>query len=168
MSDVAGRRLTAEIEGDFVVLLIGARFNSKLQLGAAPRSGWAARDEAHLDYLVAHPEKGLLAYEMGLPTIVEYWRSFEQLEEFARNEDDPHLDVWRQYWLRVGRPSRTGIWHETFLVKEGQYEPSTETCPRTGWARPGGSCPCRSPRALESAEGPQRVSRAAEGLPSFP
>ena len=31
MGDVAGRRMTAEIEGDFVVFLIGARFNSKLQ-----------------------------------------------------------------------------------------------------------------------------------------
>jgi hypothetical protein len=31
MSDVAGRRMTAEIDGDFVVFLIGARFNNKLQ-----------------------------------------------------------------------------------------------------------------------------------------
>jgi hypothetical protein len=38
-------------------------------------------------------EKGLLAYEMGIPTIVQYWRSFEQLEAFARDKDDPHLPV---------------------------------------------------------------------------
>ena len=31
MGEVAGRRMTAEIEGDFVVFLIGARFNNKLQ-----------------------------------------------------------------------------------------------------------------------------------------
>ena len=30
MAKVAGRRTTAEIEGDFVVFLIGARFNSRL------------------------------------------------------------------------------------------------------------------------------------------
>ena len=31
MGEVAGRRMTAEIDGDFVVFLIGARFNDKLQ-----------------------------------------------------------------------------------------------------------------------------------------
>jgi len=138
MSDVAGRRLTAEIEGDFVVFLIGARFNSKLQLGRSLLDLGGRRGMKHmLDYLVAHPEKGLLAYEMGLPTIVQYWRSFEQLEEFARNDDDPHLDVWRQYWRRVGRTSRTGIWHETFLVKEGQYEAVYGNMPPHGLGKAG-------------------------------
>jgi hypothetical protein len=37
MGDVAGRRMMAEIDGDFVVFLIGARFNSKLQ-SRAPSS----------------------------------------------------------------------------------------------------------------------------------
>jgi hypothetical protein len=122
MAELAGRRMTAEIEGDFVVFLIGARF-SKLQLARSLVDLGGRRGMKHmLDYLVARPEKGLLAYEMGLPTIVQYWRSFEQLEAFAKDKDDPHLDVWRQYWRRVGRTGRTGIWHETFLVKAGQYE----------------------------------------------
>ena len=122
MAELAGRRMTAEIEGDFVVFLIGARF-SKLQLARSFADLGGRRGMKHmLDYLVARPEKGLLAYEMGLPTIVQYWRSFEQLEAFAKDKDDPHLEVWRQYWRRVGRTGRTGIWHETFLVKAGQYE----------------------------------------------
>ena len=149
MSDVAGRRLTAEIEGDFVVFLIGARFNNKLHFARSLVDLGGRRGMKHmLDYLVARPEKGLLAYEMGLPTIVQYWRSFEHLETFAKSKDDPHSDVWRQYWRRVGRSDRTGIWHETFLVKAGSTRRSTGTCHRTGWARPGGSCPCRSPQAL--------------------
>ena len=69
-----------------------------------------------------HPEKGLLGYEMGLPTIVQYWRSFDQLEAFAKDGDDPHLDAWRKYWKRVGKSQRTGIWHETYLVRAGEYE----------------------------------------------
>jgi hypothetical protein len=32
MAEVAGRRMTAEIDGDFVVFLIGARFNNKRTL----------------------------------------------------------------------------------------------------------------------------------------
>ena len=55
-----------------------------------------------LDYLVAHPEEGLLGYQMGLPTIVQYWRSFDHLEAFANDADDPHVAVWRNYWRRVG------------------------------------------------------------------
>src|SRR5437588_305794 len=46
MGEVAGRRMTAEIEGDFVVFLIGARLNSMRQVarsvvdpGGRPRQG---------------------------------------------------------------------------------------------------------------------------------
>jgi hypothetical protein len=56
------------------------------------------------------------------PAIVQYWRSFEQLEAFAKDESDPHLAAWRNYWKRVGKQNRTGIWHETYLVRAGEYE----------------------------------------------
>ena len=71
MAEVAGRRMTVEIEGDFVVFLIGARFNNKLQFARSLVDLGGRRGMQHmLDYLVARPEKGLLAYEMGIPTIV--------------------------------------------------------------------------------------------------
>ena len=47
-----------------------------------------------LDYLVARPEKGLLAYEIGIPTIVQYWKSFEQLEAFGGSFGFPTA-IWR-------------------------------------------------------------------------
>jgi hypothetical protein len=79
MGEVAGRRITAEIDGDFVVFLIGARFNDKLRFARSFLDLGGRRGMKHmLDYLVDHPEKGLLAYEMGIPTIVQYWRSFER------------------------------------------------------------------------------------------
>jgi len=76
--------------------------------------------------LGADPELGLLNVQtfwagrvlMG----VQYWRSFEHLEAFARDKDDPHLAAWRNYWRRVGKSPRTGIWHETYLVRAGEYE----------------------------------------------
>jgi fumigallin biosynthesis monooxygenase-like protein len=130
--------MTAEIDGDFVVFLIGARFNSKLQFARSLADLGGRRGMKHmLDHLVAHPEKGLLAYEMGLPTIVQYWRSFEQLEAFASDRDDPHLDVWRRYWRRVGRSDRTGIWHETYLVKAGHYEAVYGNMPAHGLGKAG-------------------------------
>jgi Domain of unknown function (DUF4188) len=109
-----------------------------------------------LDYLVAHPEKGLLAYEMGIPTIVPYWRSFEQLEAFANDRDDPHLDVWRQYWWRIGRSSRTGIWHETYLVKAGQYEAVYGNMPAHGLGKAGRLVP-----ASESSNARGRLQRVS-------
>lgn len=137
VGEVAGRRMTAEIEGDFVVFLIGARL-SKLQLVQGFLDLGGRRGMRHmLDYLVERPEKGLLAYEMGLPTIVQYWRSFEQLEAFAKDKDDPHLEIWRQYWRRVGRSTRTGIWHETYLVKAGQYEAIYGNMPPHGLGKAG-------------------------------
>ncbi len=129
--------MTVELDGDFVVFLIGARFNSKLQFTRCLLDLGGRRGMTYmLDYLVAHPEKGLLAYEMGLPTIVQYWRSFEHLEAFAR-DDDPHVDAWRTYWQRVGRSARTGIWHETYLVKAGQYEAVYGNMPAHGLGKAG-------------------------------
>lgn len=124
VAEVRPGRWTAEVEGDFVVFLIGARvqrfhlLRSLLDLGGR-------RGMVHmLKYLSAHPEKGLLGYEVGglAGPIVQYWRSFEALEAFARNTDDPHLAPWRNYWRRVGRSGRTGIWHETYLVRAGEFE----------------------------------------------
>ncbi len=115
-------RQTAEIDGDFVVFLIGARFDALHPVRTFNDLGGRRGMRHMLQYLVAHPERGLLGFEMGLPTIVQYWRSFEHLERFARDESDPHLQVWRDYWRRVGKQPRTGIWHETFLVRAGEYE----------------------------------------------
>ena len=59
MGEVAGRRMTAEIDGDFVVFLIGARFNNKLQIARSLLDLGARRGMKHmLDYLVAPPREG--------------------------------------------------------------------------------------------------------------
>jgi fumigallin biosynthesis monooxygenase-like protein len=152
MAEVAGRRMKAEIEGDFVVFLIGARI-SKLQLVRSFIDLGGRRGMKHmLDYLVERPEKGLLALEMGIPTIVQYWRSFEHLEAFARDKDDPHLEIWRQYWRRVGRSERTGIWHETYLVRAGEYEAVYGNMPPHGLGKAGRVVP-----ASESSSARERL-----------
>jgi hypothetical protein len=51
--------------------------------------------------LFEHPEKGFLGaqiffYWRGI-ALVQYWRSFEDLEKFARNREDPHLPAWRRF-----------------------------------------------------------------------
>ena len=153
MAEVAGRRMAAEMEGDFVVFLIGARI-SKVQLVRSLVDLGGRRGMKHmLDYLVARPEKGLLAYEMGIPTIVQYWRSFEHLEAFAKDKDDPHLEIWREYWRRVGRTARTGIWHETYLVRAGEYEAVYGNMPPHGLGKAGRLVPVSESSSARSRLG---------------
>jgi hypothetical protein len=137
MAKVNQGRWAAEIEGDFVVFLIGARIEP-LHLLRSLRDLGGRRGMKHmLDYLTQRPEKGLLGYQMGLPTIVQYWRSFDHLEAFARDKDDPHLAAWRDYWRRVGKQARTGIWHETYLVRAGEYEAFYGNMPPFGLGKAG-------------------------------
>jgi hypothetical protein len=158
MAQIAGRRMRAEIGGDFVVFLIGPRFGSKLHLYRSFLDLGGRRGMQHmLDYLVSHPEKGLLGYQqLGLVTMVQYWRSFEHLEAFARDEDDPHLAIWRRYWKRVGTSDRSGIWHETYLVRAGEYEAIYGNMPPFGLGKAGSLVP-----ASESSSARSRLRSTA-------
>jgi hypothetical protein len=129
-------RFTAEIEGDFVVFIIGAK-PSRLRLFRSIRDLGANKGMNHmLDYLSTKPEKGLLGYEqLGIGSWVQYWRSFEHLEAFAKDTEDPHLDIWRRFVKRVGKSGRTGIWHETFLVRAGEFEAIYTNMPNFGLAK---------------------------------
>jgi hypothetical protein len=137
VAEVLRGRHRADIEGDFVVFLIGTRIDVR-----HPIRWWrdigGRRGMLHmLAYLAEHPEKGLLAYETGYPVIVQYWRSFEALEAFASDESDPHLEPMRRYWRRVGTDARSGIWHETYLVRAGEYEAVYANMPRFGLGKAG-------------------------------
>lgn len=71
MTDIWQGRWTAEIDGDFVVFVIGARINSKLRTLKALVDLGVRRGMNHmLKYLTGHPEKGLLGYESAGFTII--------------------------------------------------------------------------------------------------
>jgi hypothetical protein len=136
MAEVKQGRWTTKVEGDFVVFIIGARLQKTRPLRSLRDLGEFQRGmRAMLGHLSARPEKGMLGYEqLGFSSFVQYWRSFEDLERFA-GDDDPHVTTWRSYWKRVGRSGRTGIWHETYLVRAGQYEAFYGNMPPTGLAK---------------------------------
>jgi hypothetical protein len=68
MTELAGRRMAAEIDGDFVVFLIGARFNNKLHLLRSMLDLGGRRGMKHmLDYLSERPEKGTACVRDGDP-----------------------------------------------------------------------------------------------------
>ncbi len=156
MAKVTGRRMAAEIDGDFVVFLIGARFEPTHPIRTFNDLGGRRGMKHMLDYLVAHPDKGLLGYQMGYPTIVQYWRSFDHLEAFAKDTTDPHLAAWRNYWRRVGTSARSGIWHETYLVRAGEYEAIYGNMPPFGLGKAGRLVPIS-----ESLSARDRLKQAA-------
>ena len=156
MADIKQGRWTAEIEGDFVVFIIGARVNSRWHLVHTLNDLGGRRGMNHmLKYLTEHPEKGLLGYQALGFANVQYWRSFEHLEAFAKDTDDPHLEVWRKYWKRVGKTGRSGIWHETFLVRDGEYEAIYGNTPPRGLGKAGRLVP-----VAESVGARQRLKNA--------
>jgi hypothetical protein len=157
-------RWTAEIEGDFVVFLIGARFNRKAKVWSSLKDLSSTRGPAMtkmLKYLVAHPEKGMLGYEQSGLLTVQYWRSFDDLERFAKDESDPHLQAWRNYWKRVGQSGRAGIWHETYLVRAGEYEAVYGNMPSFGLGKATSAVPLAA-----STMARQRLKTTSAGAPS--
>ena len=142
MAKVYDGRYTAQIEGDFVVFLIGMRVNKFWKLHK-----WLPVARAMppmLKTLFKNPDKGMLAARlgwMGGPLVVEYWRSFEDLDRFARSSSEPHRPAWKRYNKSVGTSGDVGIWHETFKVRAGEYECLYGNMPRVGLASAGEHVP---------------------------
>ena len=156
MAEVKQGRWTAEIDGDFVVFLIGARLDWKHPVRTMNDLGGNRGMRHMLQYLTEHPEKGLLGFQSSLLTVIQYWRSFDHLEAFASDEADPHLAAWRKYWKRVGKDPRSGIWHETFLVRAGEYEAIYGNMPLHGLGKASTLVPI-----AESSTARLRVRKAA-------
>src|SRR5439155_2799934 len=95
-----------------------------------------------LKELEGHPESGFLGYVSGGLLIVQYWRSFEHLEAYARSNNHLHWPAWVAFNKRM-RESRgdVGIWHETYMVRAGQYEAIYSGMPAWGLGRVGALVP---------------------------
>ncbi len=163
MARIRRGRFSAEIDGDFVVFLIGPRLNKPWKALQSFRDLGGRRRgmQAMLDELVKQPEKGLLAYRMGFPFIVQYWRSFEHLEAFARDPGDLHRPTWLDFYRRDSE-GRTGIWHETFLVRAGEYEAVYSDVPEAGLAAAGRAAPITR---TSSARLRLRPAETGDGVP---
>ncbi len=139
MAAILNGRMTAEIDGDFVVFLIGMRINKPWKVHK-----WlpiARTMPGMLRELEQNKELGLLGYQFlpGFPVLfsIQYWRSFEQLIAYARSASAEHLPAWRAFNRLVGRSGDVGIWHETYHIQEGQYETIYGNMPAFGMGRVG-------------------------------
>lgn len=124
MADVIRKRMCAEIEGEFVVFLIGARMMKPWKFWkvvSVVRAMAAMRKE-----LAERPELGLLHAQdfqnLTDAMTVQYWRSFEHLEAYAKAREHQHLPAWQRFYKTIGMDGDIGIWHETYVVSPGRYE----------------------------------------------
>lgn len=134
MTKIIGERMAAEIEGDFVVFLIGMKINKLWKIGKWLHSAKAMG--AMLKELYAKPseETGFLGHQqMSMFNSVQYWRSFDHLEAYARSKDAEHWPAWVEFNRQMkGAREDVGIWHETYLVQAGAYEAVYSGMPEMG------------------------------------
>ena len=89
----------------------------------------------------APAETGCLGAEsLGFLSLVQYWRSFDHLEAYARARDKAHWPAWVAFNRRF-KDARgdIGIWHETYRVSAGAFESVYSGMPLMGLAKAGGS-----------------------------
>lgn len=159
-------RYSFEHEGDVVVFLIGMRLNKVHKVHK-----WlpvAKEMPKMMRELAAHPEKGFLGSQQFWAgrtiVLVQYWRSFEHLERFARSTDDPHLGAWRRFNGRVGTNGDVGIFHETYLVPAGNAEAIYNNMPPFGLAAATASVPI----AQRGQTAGYRIGRRQADEPAVP
>jgi hypothetical protein len=163
MAEVFTGRYAADIDGDFVVFLIGMRFNKPWNVRGWWHTFTAMRPM--IKELEEHPELGLLHAQTGWiggPAVVQYWRSFEHLDRYARNAANLHLPAWKK-WNGASRKSgAVGIWHETYQVRAGRYEAIYGNMTRFGLAVAGGHVPVTA----KGRTAARRIGAAKEDIPA--
>lgn len=145
---IPSARMTAAVDGDIVLFLIGMRLNQPWAVHkwlpvarAMPRM---------LRELYQNPGLGFVSHEMWFSRtliLVQYWRSLDQLMAYASAREAEHLPAWQAFNRAVGTDGTVGIWHETYLSKAGAFESVYANMPPFGLGKVG---------PLVEAKGPYR------------
>ena len=131
-------RMTVKMEGSFVVFMIGMRVNKFWKFNK-----WvpvATSMPKMIKELYNNKESGFLSAEawFGRTTIMmQYWESFEKLEAYAKNPDAHHLPAWQRFNKVIKSNGDVGIWHETYLVEQNNYECIYNNMPKFGLGKVG-------------------------------
>lgn len=141
-ADVKAGRYTANYPDDFVVFLIGMRVNELWRVNEwvpVLRAAFAMTKE-----LKQLPDSPLLASQtvqsvsdLRVQLFIQHWRSLDELEAWARNKDLRHRPAQREFFRRTGYNGHVGVWHETYLVRAGQFEAIYANMPRMSLAAAG-------------------------------
>ncbi len=152
---------SARYDGDFVVFLVGIRVNganpftkSFLNTGKAFRSMVAE--------LESDPTLGYMGGDMYIGTNdrksktlhVQYWRDYESLQKWTHTRMGIHFKTMLEYMKRDRVEGVNGIWHETYKVRDGEYETIYVNMPPIGLA-----LATQAVHETKTNNGPERMER---------
>ncbi|HZG87421.1 DUF4188 domain-containing protein [Paenibacillus sp.] len=147
MAKAEAGRFTAAYSGSLVVFIIGMSVN---RWWAVHR--WLPVFRAMgpmIAELYKNKELGFLDMQFALspkgPILIQYWRSYDQLEHYARH-GAKHLKAWRDFNTKAAKSHAVGVFHETYIVDEGKYESVYVNMPKFGLGRVAGLAPATGPR----------------------
>ncbi len=137
MAEVKPGRFTAQVEGPFVIMRVGIRVNHILLFWK-----WIPTLRATVPLLRAllrAQAPGLLGgftllYWQSSIGIIQYWRSFDDLERFAHSEGNGYEALWSRYQTSPGADGSVGLWYEVFSVDAARYEVVYDNTPVIGLA----------------------------------
>ncbi len=168
-------RFTHDHQGQVAVFLIGMRFNRPWRVDlwlpvmrAMPRllrELYTAKAAAERG---AGPDLGFLEARTLLGgrgvTVVQYWRSVEDVYRYARSPEHEHRPAWQAFNAQARRArGAVGIWHETYAVPAGGHESVYVAVPPMGLARATSVVPVgtrRTDAALVDGPGARSVEGA--------
>ena len=117
--------MTAEIEGDFAVFMTGMRINNFFKVHRWVPTFWSMGGVLHTMFADKESTGALGAHaywgNRGA-VMIAYFRSIEHLERFANNRELPHAKALQEYFRRMKDNRDVGIWHESYVVHDGEYE----------------------------------------------
>jgi len=138
MTKINKGRMFGKMEGDFVVFLIGMRINAFWKIhkwlpvaAAMPRMIKELYENEDSGFLGAHGWFGRTAI------MLQYWRSFEHLENYAKDKSREHYPAWRNFNQKIRESGAAGVWHETYKVSAGTYENIYVNMPDFGLGKAG-------------------------------
>ncbi len=122
--EIIADRMAPVVDKEFVVFIIGMRFNKLLQFKkwwftsrAMPKMIKELEEDRSLGMMHAYGARtGRVAF------LVQYWESFDKLVAYSNNPDYEHKPAWKDFYKIVGLKGDVGIWHETYIVKPGHSE----------------------------------------------
>ncbi len=159
------RPTTHAHRGDLAVFLIGMRLNKPWRPDAwVPAmtamggmltelsTNKAQADAGEAEWLGFYDARTVLGLRG--PTVVQYWRSVEDVYAYAGAESLAHRPAWKAFYTRTrSAQGAVGVWHETYAVPAGGHESLYLDMPQFGLAR-----------ATGVVEGGRRGRTAAERL----
>ncbi|WNB91046.1 DUF4188 domain-containing protein [Bacillus sp. NEB1478] len=135
MKKIFKGRYMADTDENFVLFIIGMRVNKILSF-----SKWIPVFKAMgpmIRELYQNPQLGFLHTEFlfnwrGV-TLIQYWRSFEQLEAYAHGKT--HLKAWKDFNKKIGDDGSVGIYHESYNIVNKGAEAIYSNMPKFGLAK---------------------------------